>query len=58
VALVVLNVQPQFSRCSTPVWRLLKPDASLEIRKGNDERLFDEGRRKVRAWEKANAPSL
>jgi hypothetical protein len=39
----------------TPVWRLLTPDASLKVRKGNYERIFDEGRRKVRAWEKAHA---
>jgi hypothetical protein len=38
-----------------PIWRLLTPDASLKVRKGNYERIFDEGRRKVRAWEKANA---
>ena len=38
------------------VWRLLTPDASLKVRKGNYERIFDEGRRKVRAWEKANVP--
>jgi hypothetical protein len=38
----------------TPVWRLLTPEASLEVRKGNYERIFDEGRRKVRAWEKAH----
>jgi hypothetical protein len=37
-----------------PVWRLLTPDASLKVRKGNYERIFDEGRRKVRVWEKAN----
>jgi predicted TIM-barrel fold metal-dependent hydrolase len=37
-----------------PVWRLLTPEASLKIRKGNYERIFDEGRRRVRAWEKAN----
>jgi predicted TIM-barrel fold metal-dependent hydrolase len=37
-----------------PVWRLLTPEASLKVRKGNYERIFDEGRRKVRAWEKAN----
>ena len=37
-----------------PVWRLLTPDASLKVRKGNYERIFDEGRRKVRAWEKVN----
>ena len=38
-----------------PVWKLLTPDASLKVRKGNYERIFDEGRRRVRAWEKANA---
>ena len=37
-----------------PVWRQLTPDASLKVRKSNYERIFDEGRRKVRAWEKSN----
>ncbi len=37
-----------------PVWSQLTPDASLKVRKGNYERIFDEARRKVRAWEKAN----
>ena len=37
-----------------PVWRLLTPEASLKVRKGNYERIFDEGRRRVRAWEAAN----
>jgi len=37
-----------------PVWRQLTPEASLKVRKGNYERIFDEGRRKVRAWERAN----
>ena len=37
-----------------PVWRLLTPEASLKVRKGTYQRIFDEGRRKVRAWEKAN----
>jgi predicted TIM-barrel fold metal-dependent hydrolase len=37
-----------------PVWRLLTPEASLKVRKTNYERIFDEGRRKVREWEKAN----
>ena len=32
----------------------LTPDASLKVRKGNYERLFDEGRQRVRAWEAAN----
>ena len=37
-----------------PVWAQLTPEASLKVRKGNYERIFDEGRRRVRAWEKAN----
>jgi hypothetical protein len=37
-----------------PVWRLLTPEASQKVRKGNYERIFDEGRKRVRAWEKAN----
>jgi hypothetical protein len=37
-----------------PVWAQLTPDASLKVRKGNYQRIFDEGRRRVRAWEKAN----
>jgi hypothetical protein len=37
-----------------PVWARLTPDTSLKVRRGNYERLFDEGRRRVRAWEKAN----
>ena len=38
-----------------PVWRQLNADASLKVRRGNYERIFDEGRRRVRAWEAANA---
>jgi hypothetical protein len=37
-----------------PVWRALTPEASLKIRKGNYERIFDEGRRRVREWEQRN----
>jgi hypothetical protein len=37
-----------------PLWKVLTPEASEKIRKGNYEHLFDESRRKVRAWEKAN----
>ena len=39
-----------------PLWAALTPEASLKIRKGNYERLFDEARTRVRAWEK-NAKS-
>jgi hypothetical protein len=37
-----------------PLWTLLTPDASEKIRRSNYERLFDEARRRVRAWERAN----
>ena len=37
-----------------PIWKLLTPDTSLKVRKSNYERIFDEGRRRVREWEKAN----
>nr|WP_298726474.1 amidohydrolase family protein [uncultured Steroidobacter sp.] len=37
-----------------PLFAQLTPDASEKLRKGNYERLFDEARRRVRAWEKAN----
>jgi len=37
-----------------PLFAKLTPDASEKVRKGNYERLFDDARRKVRAWEKAN----
>ena len=37
-----------------PIWARLTPDASQKVRKGNYERIFDEGRRRVRAWEAAN----
>ena len=38
-----------------PLWRQLTPEASRKVRKGNYERLFDEARRRVRAWERAHA---
>jgi len=41
-----------------PVWALLTPEASLKIRKGNYERIFDAARTRVRAWEKANVKPL
>jgi len=36
-----------------PLWALLTPVASEKVRKGNYERLFDAGRKKVRAYERA-----
>jgi predicted TIM-barrel fold metal-dependent hydrolase len=38
-----------------PLFAKLTPEASEKVRKGNYERLFDEARRRVRAWEKENA---
>jgi len=37
-----------------PLWKLLDARASEKVRKGNYERLFNEARTKVRAWEGAN----
>jgi hypothetical protein len=37
-----------------PLFAKLTPEAGEKLRKGNYERLFDEARRRVRAWEKAN----
>lgn len=37
-----------------PVWRQLTPEASFKIRRGNYERIFDQGRRQVRAWERTH----
>ena len=37
-----------------PLIERLTPEAREKLLKGNYERLFDEARRKVRAWEKAN----
>jgi predicted TIM-barrel fold metal-dependent hydrolase len=37
-----------------PLFAQLTPDASEKLRRGNYARLFDEARRKVRSWEKAN----
>ena len=37
-----------------PFWKLLTPEASEKVRKGNYERIFDEARRKVRRWEQTH----
>jgi len=37
-----------------PLFAKLTPEASEKLRKGNYERLFDQARNRVRAWEKAN----
>jgi hypothetical protein len=45
-----LRVYEQYA----PLWAALDPETSEKIRKGNYVRIFDEARRKVRAWEKAH----
>ena len=37
-----------------PLWALLTPDTVQKVRKGNYERIFDQARLKVRAWEKTH----
>ena len=41
-------------RIYEPLFAQLTPAASEQVRKGNYVRLFDEARRRVRAWERAN----
>jgi predicted TIM-barrel fold metal-dependent hydrolase len=43
-----LRIRQQYA----PLWQRLDPAASEKIRRGNYERLFDEARRRVRAWER------
>jgi len=38
-----------------PVFHLLTPAASVAVRKGNYQRIFDAGRRNVRIWERTHA---
>jgi predicted TIM-barrel fold metal-dependent hydrolase len=40
-----------------PLFAALPPEVSRKLRTGNYERLFDEARRKVRAWERTHAPA-
>ncbi len=37
-----------------PLWKALKPETVRKVCLENYERIFDEGRRRVRAWEKEN----
>jgi hypothetical protein len=39
----------------TPLWTALTPDARKKVTTGNYERLFDQARTRVRAWEQAHA---
>src|SRR6201991_2071348 len=40
-----------------PFWKLLTPEASEKVRRKNYERIFDEARRKMRAWEASHLKS-
>jgi hypothetical protein len=40
-----------------PLWALLTKDTVQKVRKGNYERIFDQARLKVRAWEKTHVPN-
>lgn len=40
-----------------PLWKALGPEVSARVRLRNYERLFDEARRRVRAWEKEHVPA-
>lgn len=40
-----------------PLWARLTPETREKVLKSNYVRLFDEGRRRVRAWEQANVPA-
>jgi len=46
-----LKVYDQYA----PLFALLKPETKQKLLQGNYERLFDEARKKVRAWEKTHA---
>jgi Amidohydrolase len=49
-----LNVYHQYA----PLWSLLDKETSEKVRKGNYSRIFDEARRKVRAWERAHVNAV
>jgi predicted TIM-barrel fold metal-dependent hydrolase len=46
-----LNIFYQYG----PLWNLLDKATSEKVRKGNYARIFDEARRRVRAWERSHA---
>ena len=51
------NAYLKVYRIYEPLFAQLTPSASELVRKGNYIRLFDEARRRVRTWEKANSTS-
>jgi hypothetical protein len=49
------NVYMHVYEMYAPLWKLLTPEASEKVRKGNYARIFDAAKPKVRAWEKAHS---
>jgi predicted TIM-barrel fold metal-dependent hydrolase len=54
VAPASIEAQKKVYDLYEPLWKLLTDETRHLVLKGNYERLFDQGRRNVRAWEKAN----
>lgn len=54
VAPASIESQKKVYEAYLPLWNLLTKEARHLVLKGNYERLFDQGRKNVRAWEKAN----
>jgi hypothetical protein len=54
-----LDPQMKVYEAYAPLWAALKPEIRRMVARGNYERLFDEGRKRVRAWERThvNAPA-
>jgi len=41
-----------------PLWKSLDAETSQKVRRGNYERIFNEGRRKVRSWESSHVSGI
>ena len=54
VAPASIEAQKKVYDLYEPLWKLLTDETRHLVLKGNYERLFDQGRKNVRAWEKAN----
>lgn len=54
VAPASIEAQKKVYDMYAPLWNLLTDETRHLVLKGNYERLFDQGRKNVRAWEKAN----
>jgi len=50
-----IDAQVKVYETYQPLWDALKPEVRQMVTMGNYERIFDEGRKRVRAWERAHA---